>query len=252
MSIQFWTGQALWIAPALMQLALAMLRRRRRLERDFPLFFVYLLSQLVRFAVLYFIGNLPGRHYALYFYTYWTANAVDSVFVFGVVNEIYAHVLRPYEALRGLNETIFRWSFAVMLLVSVLVAASSGGENEAWVVRGVLMFDQSTAVVIGGVLFLLFLFSSYLGLKWRDFVFGIALGLALFTIVEVTAIAIRIRWGMVAANSLALVSSAAYNCSVLIWVIYCLRRQEARAPVETLPQNNLARWNEALLAMVHR
>src|SRR5437773_1652711 len=195
MSIRDLMEFVLWGGPPLLQLGIVALMRRRRLEREFPLFFAYTLAHLFRFPILYFIYHLPRPHYALYFYSYWAAEVVTAALSFAVIYEIYAHVFRPYDALRGLGNVMFRWTLAVMFLVGALVAASSTGGEAARILRGVLAFDQCAAIVMGGLLFFLFLFMSYFGLTWRDFGFGIAIGLGLYTTVDLAASAIRIHWG---------------------------------------------------------
>lgn len=252
MSVGQLVGYTLWGLPPLLQLGIAALMRRRRLEREFPLFLTYTLVHLFRFPILYFIYHLPRPNYVLYFYSYWAAEVVTASLSFAVIHEIYKHVFRRYDALRTLGNLMFRWTLAVMFLIAAVVAASSVGDETDRILRGVMAFDQSVAVVLGGLIFFLFLFTSYFGLTWRDFAFGIAIGLALYTTVDLAAMAIRIHWGAVANNTVSLVRSAAYNCSVLVWVAYCWRKEPARKPVASVPTHDLERWNAALLELAQR
>jgi hypothetical protein len=238
-----------WGTPPLLQLATSVIMRRRKLERDFPFFFTYTLALVVQSALLYWLSHVPQPDGFSYFFWRWTAELVDGVLKLAVVNEIYAHIFERYPALRGLGEILFRWILAVMVIIASVVAALAEGEDGARIVRGVLAFDLSMTIIIGGLLFSLFLFASYLGLKWRDFAFGVALGLALFATVGLAGVVTRIHWGPIADSSYALVRSAAYNCSVLIWLVYCLRRAPAGATVTSFPVNNLERWNQALLEL---
>ena len=66
---------ALWIAHRVLQLVVAGLMVQRKLRRKFPVFFVYILSQICIFAVL-FPMSTKASYYA-FFYTYWLTAAVS-------------------------------------------------------------------------------------------------------------------------------------------------------------------------------
>ena len=92
---------------------------------------------------------------------------------------------------------------------------------------GVLSIEQAGTIVRAGLLLLLFLAGNVLGLRWRHYAFGIALGFALHASVELVAIAVRARLGTVT-PIWPLVDGIAYHCSLLIWIVYLFSRERVR------------------------
>lgn len=240
----------LWIAPAALQVLIVSAMLKRRLVREFPIFFAYTTFHVVRAIALFLL-----RHQLAswdYFYSYWTAQAASSVLGFAVIYEIFSHVFRSHEALRTLGFMLFRWVAAVLLLVAVVAAASAPGSDTNQLMAGVVILERSVRVVQCGLLFFLFLFSSSFGLSWRHYVFGIALGFGLFASVELVAVTMRAHFGSVADATWSLVNSAAYNCTVLIWVGYLLGPQPAQRAVQMPPKAEIDEWNQALLQLIRR
>ena len=93
---------------------------RRRLHREFPYFFNYVIFQVLTFAV-----EFPLRHWINYYYVYWTCTALSVVVSFAVLLEIFKDAFRPYEALRDLSLILFRWCALVVLLVAGMWAITS-------------------------------------------------------------------------------------------------------------------------------
>src|SRR5579864_1933771 len=120
---------ALWIAHPVLELCLAAVMFWRRLHRTFPVFFAYIVFQVVNFLVLFPIYRsgaiLP------YFYAYWISAAVSLAVGFKVIHEIFLDVFRPFHTLKDLGTVLFKWAALVMLLVAVVVTASSQGGTDS-------------------------------------------------------------------------------------------------------------------------
>jgi hypothetical protein len=106
--------------------------------------------------------------------------------------------------------------------------------------------------VQSGLLVLLFLFASYFGLTWRNYVFGIALGFGLIATVELLASALAAQSTSFAWAVFDLVPRVAYVLGSIIWVAYLLSPEPARAELKTLPQHDLEKWNRELLQLLQR
>src|SRR5271165_3669200 len=107
------------ITPILMSLIAASIWRRR-LHREYPYFFNY-----VVFQVLSFLIEFPLRNWVNYYYVYWTIQALAVVVSFAVLLEIFRDAFKPYEALRDLSVILFRWCALVVLLVAGMWAITS-------------------------------------------------------------------------------------------------------------------------------
>ena len=124
-----WSSQAvehyLWCAQPILQSAVAVMLWRRKVHKQFPVFFTYLLAQVVNFAITF-----PLRHdYQWYFAFYWLGEAVNAVLGFKVIHEIFVDVFRPYHTLKDLGTLLFKWAGVVLLLVSVVVAFSNSSDR---------------------------------------------------------------------------------------------------------------------------
>jgi hypothetical protein len=231
---------ALWIAQPVLQIGIASLMLWRGLHRKSPIFFGYILSQIVTFTVIF----TAYRHsYAAGFYAHWLCTAVGVAFGFAVIHEVFIDVFRSFHTLRDLGTVLFKWAGLVMLLVAGVVSVSTNSTDMAPWMQAIITTERCTRIIqVGMVLFLLF-FAQYMGVSRRQQSFGIALGFGSFALVELVLIA---SWvGNHLGNPyMSMVNMAAYDCSVLVWLGYCAMKIPVREASQTLlrPQ----RWEQSL------
>src|SRR2546427_13092552 len=119
---------ALWIAHPLLQLSVAAVMFYRKLHKIFPVFFAYIVSQILIFAVLFPMFQLGYAHY--YVCMYWTCTAISLALGFKVIHEIFLDIFRPYHILKELWSVLFKWTALVLLLAAGAVAASPASAAE--------------------------------------------------------------------------------------------------------------------------
>jgi hypothetical protein len=241
---------ALWLLASALQCAVAYRMWARRLYRDYPLFFAYTISHLLSVPIVLYCYRLGDRD--LYRNAYSGLEILYTVLKFGVICELFSRVFRQYEGIRGLGSVVLRWGTVILLLIAVIVAASSSGSDSDRFLAGLFAIERSVELVQGGLLFLLFIFSSSLGLRWQHDAWGLALGLAVVTSVELAAFTLRAQLGPTGQDVLSLVSNAAYDCAVLIWLV-ALYAQKAEHHFEHRIQRwDVDSWNRALLDLLRR
>ena len=150
----------LWCAQPILQSVVAVILWRRKLHKQFPVFFLFLLVQVANFAIifpLWFADN-----YTLYFGLFWLGEAVNAVLGFKVIHEIFLDVFRPYHTLKDLGTLLFKWAGVVMLLVSVVVAFSNSFDQSP-LVHAVTTLQRSVRIVQVGLILFLVLFSQLSG-----------------------------------------------------------------------------------------
>src|SRR5713226_5650467 len=235
---------ALWMAHPALQLSVAAVMFRRKLHREFPVFFAYIVFQILIFSFLFPIYRLGNPAY--YFYSYWVCAGISLALGFKVIHEIFQDIFRPHHTLKDLGSVLFKWAALVMLLVAGVVLAASPSANEP-LVRAVLTVQRCVRVIqCGLVLFLLF-FSKYLGVSWRQRSFGIALGFGGFASIELGASALY-YCGKISQTTLSLANMVAYNCAILIWLGYGL----AKAPSKQVSRLLMSqRWDRSLGDLRH-
>jgi hypothetical protein len=135
-----------------------------------------------------------------------------------------------------------------MLLVAGVVSVSTSSADVAPWMLAILTAQRCVRIIqVGMVLFLLF-FARYLGVSRRQYSFGVALGFGVFALVELSVVA---SWVGDHLNNLSmgLVNMTAYNCTLLIWLVYTLKKAPVlrEAPSLLRPQ----RWEQSLTDIHH-
>jgi hypothetical protein len=239
---------ALWIAHPVLELSLAGVMFWRRLHRTFPVFFAYIVFQVVNFLILFPIYRFGSG--TAYFRAYWISAVISLAIGFKVIHEIFLDVLRPYPNLKDLGTLLFKWTALVMLLVAMVVTAASQPGNETPIGQAVIIVQRCVRVMqCGLVLFLLF-FSRHLGVVRRQFSFGIALGFGSYAAVELIILAlVSGNQVQIPTITLSLINTAAYGLSILTWMAYASLKTTAREASSKLLMSQ--RWDQGLNELRH-
>jgi hypothetical protein len=216
---------ALWIAHPVLELFLVGVMFWRRLHRTFPVFFAYVVFQVLNFLVLFPIYKFGST--MAYFYAYWISMAISLAIGFMVIHEIFLDVFRPYHTLKDLGTVLFKWAALVMLLVAVVVTASSQGGQDSPLVQAVIIGQRCVRVIQCGLILFLLVFSRYLGVSWRQHSFGIALGLGGFATVDLVGLAL-FSGGQIRPHTVSLINTTAYSFAIFIWIGYAYLKTTAR------------------------
>lgn len=239
---------ALWIAHPVLELSLAGIMFWRRLNRAFPVFFAYIVFQVVNFLVLFPIYKLRdtssgAQPESLYFYAYWISAAISVAIGFKVIHEIFLDVLRPYPNLKDLGTLMFKWAALVMFLVALVVAAASQSGAETSLGDAVNIVQRCVRVIQCGLILFLLFFSRHLGVSRKQFSFGIALGFGSFAGIELVNLAL-ISSGQLHTATANLIDTSAYSLSILTWMGYALLKTTSREESSKLLMSR--RWDQGL------
>jgi hypothetical protein len=145
---------------------------------------------------------------------------------------------------------IFRWVIVLLIFLGFAVIYWHSSTESSPLVSAVLVMEEATRIVEVGLLMFLFLFSGAFGLHWRQHVFGIALGLGVFTAVELAAVTVRAYLGPVALQTFAIARALAFNFSLLIWLGYLLMPERVTESAEIPKQAQLEQWNQAVMELI--
>ena len=235
----------LWLAQPVLQAVLIVVMFRRKLNRTFPIFFSYVVSQIVIFAVSFPMHRLGNE---AWFYTYWAGSAISVILGFKVIHEVSLDVFRPYHTLKDLGTVLFRWAGLVMLLVAIVVAVSAPNSQISPLLQTTATAQRCVRVIqIGLVLFLL-IFSRYLGISWRQHGFGIALGFGVYASVELGLVALGVN-SQISLITVNLVNTAVYDCTILVWLAYMMSKSPARETSANMLRTQ--RWEQSLSDIQH-
>lgn len=233
-----------WFAAPLLQAGVLVCMFRRRLHHDYPFFFNYTILQVISVPVLAIVNHYS---YSVYYYAYYLNLGLSITLSFAVLQEIFKDAFRPYEALRDLGVILFRWSALVVFLVGVMWAINAAHKPENGVVQDVfLLADRSLRLMQCGLVFFMLLFSEYLGIPHRSFLFGISLGFGLFAAINMLVVTGASHRGILHHATLSQINSAAYLLTVLIWFSYTLAASPSRSLVADELLVRSKDWNSAL------
>ncbi len=231
---------AFWIAPIPVLVFLAATMIRRNLRREFPVFFIYVVLQIISILL-----NFACFHwsYKVYFCVYWLMSALGVVLGFAVIREIFTNLFRQYDALRDLGSVLFRWAAVVLVMVSVVTVASGSSSKVGGLIAVIFALERSVRVMQCGLVLFMLLFSAHLGITSRHHVFGVSLGFGLFAAVELIIVTLYAP-GTQKSVTLSLLKGATYVMSTLVWAWYMLLPEPEQIKEQAHQQSE--RWNVAL------
>jgi hypothetical protein len=230
---------ALWILQPVLQAIVVVAMFRRRLHKDFRVFFAFTLAQIGLFAI-----NFPvyrWASHATYFDVFWLSCAINLVFEFKIIHEVFLDAFRPYHALQDLGTALFKWAALIMVLVSIVLISISPSWNDP-LVKTVMVAHRCIRVIQCGMVLFLLAFCKHVGLSWRRQGFGVALGFGIFAGTELLTNALY-SGEHISTDAMNVVNLTTYNVCVVLWLAYALlNRRQTRVPI-LVPQ----RWDEALM-----
>jgi hypothetical protein len=228
---------ALWISQPFLQAAITFFLVRHKLHKQFGAFFAYTVAQLI-----FFVGSFPIRHNAaLYYDVYYLTAALNVVFAFKIIHEVFLDAFRPYPALTDLGTALFKWAAMVMILISAVMISMSPGWDDP-VRRTIVVVQRCVDVVQCGMVIFLLAFCHNLGVSWKRTSFGIAVGFGVFSGLELLTQAL-FSGSYMHRQTTATLNMIAYEISLGLWLTYSLLQERQPAVPVLVPQ----RWDEALL-----
>ena len=240
----------LWYAGAGLQAVIGGVMLWRKVYRKFPVFCLYIVSQLIRFAILYSAFSAGDRQ--LYRHAVLSLEVVDAVLSFAVIYELFDVTFRVYEGIRELGWLLLRWASVVLVAVALVVAFSQQGADKDPFLHGLFAFEMGVSIVQGGLLFLLFVLHKGLGLSWSRHRLGIGMGFGVLSCMALALFTLRHHYGAEANMVLSLINSTAYDSAVLVWLsALCLPETVRKAPPRP-PKWDVEDWNRSLLELLHR
>jgi hypothetical protein len=233
---------ALWVIQPIIQAVIATVMYRRKLHKEFPAFFAYVVAQVPIFCI-HFVAYLYGGSggHGVYFATYWMAAALNLLFAFKIIHEIFVDVFKPYHALKDLGVALFKWAAFIMVMVSAVLISVNPSRVDP-LMTTILVVQRCIAVVQCGLVVFLLAFSGHLGVSWRRLSFGIALG---FGVVSGGELLLTVLYSGMRTNSnlTSIMSMGSYDLGMLVCLFYSLANRTRDLVPVLVPQ----RWDEALM-----
>ena len=155
----------LWIAPHVLLGIILFVMAHRRLQRSFPIFFLYTAAEVLQFAVLFGIFVSDHHFGGDYERLFSGGMAVSSALRFGVVYEVFSHLFADYPALTETGKMLFRGVTILLLLACVAVAVIMPGKSIDLLMLATNTLDRTVSLLQCGLLLSVFIFSRYFALS---------------------------------------------------------------------------------------
>lgn len=241
-------GYLIWLFCPLCQIGVLIFMLRRKLRAEFPFFFTYTAFDVVSFFVLYSVYHLAPNSY---FKAYWTMSALSSIQGFLVIYEVFTYAIRPYAGLRDLGKVLFRWVAMLVVLAGSLMAISSTGMSGRYLMAAITEMERAVRLMQCGLLLFIFCCSNYLGLTWRNFAAGTALGYGIYASTSLVGFSLRVQFGSRWDSTLSTITTVSYAVCALIWLAYSAMPEKAlqRVHNEVVYRPIFDRWNQAALVL---
>lgn len=232
---------ALQLAALALTVWLTALFIRRKLYREFPFFFLYLIA-----SVLIPVVRLAVRNdYLTFFEVVWSTETIYIMLALLALREVFRKVFAAF------YERRWFWLFfpVIVIAISVLAVIYRLGSPPAQA-NQVMSFIISMGMAVNlvqALLFILFFLLVWLnGIHWREYPFGIVMGFAAIAIVTFAAIWARSEFGTRFNVVSSYAPAVAYILAMILWLNTFLR------PPEPEPQWKLKITPEQLLEEIRQ
>lgn len=237
---------ALWIGTPLVQAAVLLAMYRRKLNQTYPWFFRYTILQVISTGVLAVVFR--GTHFELYYYAYYVNLVLSIALCLGVIYEVSRVAFQQED--RSLRVLQFIWAAVIVVGFLVLGFSSPRDHSAGGLTESISIGDQAVRVFQIVLALGLTIFSGWLQISRRSFVYGVALGFGLFATVSTLIWDAARHWGvgvhMAVASRL---NALAYLAAALIWLAYSLLGSARpslsnAAQTESLEEREIRKWIE--------
>lgn len=227
---------------------LAVVLCKRRLYKKFPAFCTYVFYEIAEFLLLfglYFAQGVAGKQYR---YAFSSTLLLSIALRFGVIDEVAKNLFCKSQFLRVMARRWLQCVAALLVLFAVLLAVYAPGGNGSSFVYGIFVVNRGAAMVQCGLLLALLVSSRFLGLSWQRPAFGIALGLAVLTSLDLAMFALRAEFTDAAGKEiLNLLTTGTYLVCVSIWIGYVsVPEVRPEASLTVVPHDEVETWNTEL------
>jgi hypothetical protein len=238
------------LAPIPPHLILLFALFRKELHQPLRWFSLYLIVPVITAPILFVIYQ--AQYKWTYYYVSWLLNGISLMLAFMVILEIFHNVLSDYKAIQRLAVG-FVAAVGLGLLVVAVFVGKSGAPGSDPLVASLLVIERSIRIVQVGLIVSLFAFVSMMGLNWKNYLFGIALGYGLYAAASLSITAYVAQVGAKVAYKSLIIDEFAYLCMLAVWMTYVLQTEPAkRVLFPASARQDLERWNRALAEVVSR
>lgn len=211
--------------PSLLLIALAVQLIRLRAYKLFPWFFVYVCFGVLADASRFVVHSNPQA----YWYVYWTTAVGYNLLSLIVLYEVYLAVFRNLKRMWW-----FPLIFPLILLVTCALLVMHTLKlpprtANSWI-SAIITSELGVQLLQGLMFVVLVACVAVLGLRWRQYAFGISAGFGWYTMVALTVTTLFSNFVTKVSAAWGWAIVVAYSGSVLIWLWFFRKPQRPGLP----------------------
>lgn len=232
---------------------------RKRLLRDMwglaAFLAVCAVEIFISIGLMYFrreIGITPHQAWMSLYFTKWIGLLIEYVLLLIVIYGAFRLAMKPLRGLHRAGKVIFRWVAVVSLLLSLGMAFGPRGADPASYLIGVVAerLQQGTSVLLLCMLVFVCFATRYLGLTYRSRIFGILLGLGIFSACTLVQSAwLATKGAQTVYAPILLVSAFGFLTCLAVWSGYLLAPEPKRKLVLLPTTSPYFFWNQVSEAL---
>ena len=234
----------------ILQLVIAVTMYSRRLHARAKFFFAYILWQTLSTAIIYLLLHFGPPEYV--FYTSWVNNFITMSLGLAIIIELFQRFFEPYTSIRRFARILFLWSALAFVAIGLLVATFRQVNLVLPIVKIFFIMERSVRIIQLGLILVLLGLSKYLHLRWKNYLFGIALGFGFYALMALTGLTVLMYYGHLVGVFVDTLLGTAYCGAVVVWTCYILQPDAVSVPIVSLPSHELERWDQALSQLLGR
>jgi len=244
----FATHHAIWYLSPALQTMLLWVLTSRKLYREYPFFYLYTISHVLRSLLSALILQHSASPYLAYIYFYRITEAYFAVLCLAVVQEFYKASFANLPRLRHFYLLVFQIATAVLVITCLVSGYLAPGTDQTRVIAALVVLQRSLDLLVGGLSFALLVALRVIGLSWQTKPAGIALGFTVNSAVAFAAASARsFSTGPLAHGIYAVSLATAYALALIIWNVSILRLlPEVHTPVSARGVDAVGKWKRWL------
>ena len=210
------------------------------------------LSEVAHTSILFFRSDLripKTLAYTALFYRDTISQLLELCLFVVIVYGVFDEAMRPFPGLQRVGQIVFRWVGAVSLLVATALSAGpdlfAKGNTVISLYNEIApRFQQGTNVLVLCLLIFVCFAIRPLGLTFRSHIFGVVLGLALYSTTELIQVGWIMGVGGVNLYSAVYTFEAAGTCvALLVWLTYFALPEPKRRMILLPTTSPFFLWN---------
>jgi len=233
-----------WFLGLFLQALLIGVLVTKKTWETFPVFTCYTAFSLIESLIAWAVY----KNQTAYRITYVVCESVLLILGLALVREIFTHLFSAHAGLRKVATLLFR----VVVVMLVLLASGAVIYAKGPIAKNMLIVEEAGKIIRVGLIMLLFLFSSAFGLRWRQHVFGVALGLGMTTVGSLLAVTIMPHVDKAMAWRLNLAQVIAFDLALLVWMGYLIAPEPVSISTDVPKRAQLEQWNQAVMELISR